>query len=147
MIYSAKAIYCFVTGTATLCAALGKSANVLVGTSEPYICPRYLHSSLHKYYNIFPTDMNELLSKPCTKRIYRFKIFGTKGQIKFKQKNFVRILKAIKAILPNALGVRISERLDLAFGPNPDGTITPKEAKIVYDKLCKEVFVGKDKNA
>ncbi|MGX2970837.1 hypothetical protein [Helicobacter sp. T3_23-1059] len=144
LIYSAKAIYCFVTGTATLCAALGKSANVLVGTSEPYICPRYLHSPLHKYYNIFPALSERAI---CTKRIYRFKIFGVKGQIKFKQKNFARILKAIKAILPNALGARIAERLDMAFGPNPDGTITPREAKMAYDKLCKEVFVEKDKNA
>ena len=62
-----------------------------------------------------------------------------------KQKNFARILKAIRAILPNALGARIAERLDLAFGANPDGTITPKEAKMTYDKLCKEVFVGKGK--
>ena len=140
LIYSAKAIYCFVTGTATLCAALGKSANVLVGTSEPYICPRYLHSSLHKYYNIFPTLGASAI---CTKRILRFKIFGIKGQIKFRQKNFARILKMVKAILPNALGARIAESLDIAFGANPDGTITPREAKMTYDKLCKEVFVGK----
>ena len=138
LIYSAKAIYCFVTGTATLCAALGKSANVLVGTSEPYICPRYLHSQLHKYYNIFPA-----LSKIAPKRVWRFKNFGIKWQIKFKQKNFARILKMIKAILPKDFGVRIAERLDMAFGANPDGTITPRESKTRYDKLCKEVFVMK----
>ena len=68
---------------------------------------------------------------------------SAKGQIKFKQKNFARILKVIRAILP--FGARIAERLDMAFGANPDGTITPKEAKMTYDKLCKEVFVGKGK--
>ena len=53
---------------------------------------------------------------------------SAKGQIKFKQKNFARILKVIRAILP--FGARIAERLDMAFGANPDGTITPKEGNI-----------------
>lgn len=77
LIYSAKAIYCFVTGTATLCAALGKSANVLVGTEQPYICPKFLHSPLHKYYNIFPIDTSGF--KPCSKRVWRFKIFDKRA--------------------------------------------------------------------
>ena len=46
LLYSAKAIYCLVTGTATLAAALGKSANVIVGEN---ISPYFLHSPLHTY--------------------------------------------------------------------------------------------------
>ena len=144
LIYSAKAIYCFVTGTSSLCAALKKPANVLVGTKEPYICPRYLHSSLHKYYNIFPSSMNYM--NLCPKRIKRFKIFGIKGQIKIRQKNFERLLRAIKAILPKRFGVRLAECLDLAFGANPSHKLTPREAKMRYEKLTKEVFAQKPLN-
>ncbi|ETD23423.1 hypothetical protein [Helicobacter macacae] len=140
LIYSAKAIYCFVTGTASLCAALKKPANVLVGTKEPYICPRYLHSPLHKYYNIYPADIRANL---CPKRIKRFKILGIKGQIKIKQKNFERLLSVIKAILPKRFGANLAERLDLAFGANPSQTLTPREAKTRYKNLIKEVFVLK----
>lgn len=137
LIYSAKAIYCFVTGTASLCAALKKPANVLVGTGQPYIEPMYLHSSLHKYYYIYPAN------RICPKRIKRFKIFGIKGQIKIKQKNFERLLSVIKAILPKRFGVRLAECLDLAFGANPNHTLTPREAKMRYENLIKEVFVLK----
>ena len=140
LIYSAKAIYCFVTGTATLCAALKKEANVLVGTGQPYIEPRYLHSPLHKYYTIYPANMRENL---CHKRIKRFKIFGIRGQIKIKQKNFERLLRAIKAILPKRFGAHLAECLDLAFGANPSHTLTPRESKMRYEKLVKEVFVIK----
>lgn len=137
LIYSAKAIYCFVTGTASLCAALKKPANILVGTGQPYIEPMYLHSSLHKYYYIYPAN------RICPKRIKRFKIFGIKGQIKIRQKNFERLLSVIKAILPKRFGVRLAERLDLAFGANPNQTLTPREAKTRYENLIKEVFVLK----
>ena len=143
LIYSAKAIYCFVTGTATLCAALGKSANVLVGTEQPYICPRYLHSPLHKYYNIFPTDTSGF--KPCTKRVWRFKIFGIKGQIKMKQRNFKRILELLGTILPKNLANQVCEHLENAFKANPNGTLTPREFKKAYDELYNEseVFASK----
>ena len=144
LIYSAKAIYCFVTGTASLAAALKKPANVLVGTQAPYICPRYLHSGYHNYYNIYPA---ETFTPLCTKRIKRFKICGIKGQVKVRQKNFERILRILGAILPKNLANRACECLENAFKANPDGTLTPREVEILrkehYERLCREVFVGK----
>lgn len=139
LIYSCKAIYCFVTGTASLCAALKKSANVLVGTQAPYIEPRFLHSVLHKYYTIYPASKLQI----CPKRIKRFKIFGIKGQIKIKQKNFERLLRAIKAILPRGFGVKVAEYLDLAFLANPSHMPTPREINTHYENFAKEVFVKK----
>ena len=46
LLYSARAIYCLVTGTATLAAALKKSATIIVGEN---ISPYFLHSPLHTY--------------------------------------------------------------------------------------------------
>ena len=46
LLHSCKAFYCLVSGSATLAAALGKHATVLVGNSVGKI---FLHSTLHRY--------------------------------------------------------------------------------------------------
>lgn len=134
LIYSAKALYCFVTGTATLAAALNKPINVLVGVQHPYVAPYCLHSKLHHYYLI---ESKQVL---CHKRVKRFRFFGLKGQIKIKQKNFERILKCIKVLLPQKLGKKVLDYLDFAFKANPDKTLTPKELKEHCKTLASEIF-------
>lgn len=136
LIYSAKAIYCFVTGTATLAAALHKQANVLVG--RHYSTLQALHSKLHNYYLIDATTQKIVL---CSKRIKRFKFLGIfKGQIKIKQKNFERILKYIEMLLPQKLSKRLVDYLEFTFKANPDKSLTPKEYKGRVETLAYEVF-------
>lgn len=138
LIYSSKAIYCFVTGTATLAAALNKPANVLLGTS--YSTLEALHSKLHNYYRISESML-------CPKRIKRFKFLGVfKGQIKIKQKNFERILKYIKMLLPLKLSDNIINYLESAFKANPDKTLTPKEYKSRCEAFAYEIFAKKQNN-
>lgn len=49
ILYSVKKVFCLTTGTATLCAALGREAAVLYGKG---INPWFHHSRLHDYINI-----------------------------------------------------------------------------------------------
>lgn len=48
-LYSAKDVYCYATGTATLCAAIGKSARVLYGENMKGWGEVFFHSKLHEY--------------------------------------------------------------------------------------------------
>ncbi len=68
LIYSAKALYCFATGIATLAAALGKPVNVFVG---PNVNNMFLHSPLHNYIRM---EHNNKICKVWEKKFFAFSI-------------------------------------------------------------------------
>ena len=76
LLYSAKAIYCLTTGTATLAAALQKPVTVLYGDGHQ---EAYRHSSLHKYINV-GNDFTALdkVKKWLTKQLGLFMRVGKK---------------------------------------------------------------------
>lgn len=84
LIYSAKALYCFVTGTATLAAALGKPINVFVGSNVGY---SFMHSPLHTY---IPLSADNRIRKEWKKEI-----FGIPMRISARRKTIERISKFI----------------------------------------------------
>lgn len=86
LLYSARAIYCFATGTATLAAALKVSVNVLY---KQNVSPIFMHSPLHKYIIL---HSNRHLFKVWKQR----RIFGKKVQLGLK----VGYIDAIASFIP-----------------------------------------------
>lgn len=56
-LHSAKDVYCYATGTATLCAAIGKSAHVLFGDNMKGWGEVFFHSKLHQYIELANGEM------------------------------------------------------------------------------------------
>ncbi|WP_394954509.1 FkbM family methyltransferase [uncultured Helicobacter sp.] len=121
LIYSAKAIYCFVTGTASLAAALGKSANVIVGDGKD---PYFLHSPLHTYTYL---RMNKNLYKvlrPNKRRQIRLKVRTInrlssllptkKMRLAFRNLFACENLHRIKRFVPSSGDTQINTLLDIA---------------------------------
>lgn len=133
LIFSAKAIYCFVTGTATLCAALKKPAHIIAGTKS-FINPIFLHSKLHHYH-----FLNKITFTPH--RILRYKFLGIKGHIRLSLKNFERMNSFFKSALPKSAADWVNERLNSLFKMHP--TKISRRPKKYYQNLIKEIFVPK----
>lgn len=84
LIYSAKAMYCFVTGTATLAAALNKPINVFVGRSVGYM---FMHSALHSY---IPLHANKYIRKE-----WKRKVFNIPLRVSLRRKDIDRMARFI----------------------------------------------------
>ena len=131
LLYSAKAIYCFVTGTATLAAALKKPATVFVGKNV-FINPVFFHSKLHRYC-IIPKY------KIAVNKIMRYKFLGIKGHIRLELDTFERLLKFINEKLPKSMATKISKYINSSFVSTPSRR--NKYSKAHYEKLKKEIFM------
>lgn len=131
LLYSAKAIYCFVTGTATLAAALKKPATVFVGKNV-FINPVFFHSKLHRYC-IIPKY------KIAVNKIMRYKFLGIKGHIRLELDTFERLLKFINEKLPKSMATKISKYINSSFVSTPSRR--NKYSKAHYEKLKKEIFI------
>ena len=120
LIYSAKDFYCFVTGSATLAAALRKPINVLVGTANP-INKIFMHSPLHRYY-LIPSQREN------AKRVREWRIFGIRFRLKLTPKRINRLKQSIRKRFPRAFSERFARFLD-SFKSTQD-----------YTNLMREIF-------
>lgn len=136
LLYSAKAIYCFVTGTATLAAALKKPATVFVGKNV-FINPVFFHSKLHRYC-IIPKH-NIVVNK-----IMHYKFLGIKGHIRLELNTFECLLKFINEKLPKSMATKISKYINSSFVSTPSKK--KKHDKAYYEKLKKEIFIPTQKD-
>ena len=112
LIYSAKEFYCFVTGSATLAAALRKHVSVLVGVKNP-IDKIFLHSPLHRYYLIDSAKSNE-------KRVKKWRIFGLRFRFKLTNKRIQRTKNSIRKRFPRKIADRFARFLDSFESPKND---------------------------
>ncbi len=120
LIYSAKDFYCFVTGSATLAAALRKPISVLVGTANP-IDKIFMHSPLHRYYLIPSARGN-------AKRVKELRIFGIRFKLKLTPKRIHRLKQSIRKRFPRKISNKIARFLD-SFESTQD-----------YTNLMREIF-------
>lgn len=135
LLYSAKAIYCFVTGTATLAAALKKPATVFVGKNV-FINPVFFHSKYHRYC-IIP-KYNIVVNK-----IMHYKFLGIKGHIRLELDTFERVLKFINDKFPKSIAAKMTKFIKTSFISTPSKK--KKYDKAYYDKLKKEIFIPAQK--
>lgn len=135
LLYSAKAIYCFVTGTATLAAAIKKPANVILG-KKVFINPVYFHSKLHKYwvmprYNI------------VVDRVWHYRFLFIKGHVRLDLNAFKRLNERVQKFFPKSLATKLCKWIDKAFVASPSKRNIHDKAH--YEKLKKELFVPRKK--
>lgn len=137
LLYSAKAIYCFVTGTATLAAALKKPATVFVGKNV-FINPVFFHSKFHRYCVI--PKYNIVVNK-----IMHYKFLWIKGHIRLELDTFERALKFINDKFPKGIANKLSKLINSSFMPTPSKR--KKRDKAYYENLKKAIFIPAKKQS